>query len=264
MKNLILSTSANYSWDNIKLWNISAKNTKNDVCNLLINPSLNLLNECDNNGIKTVNYKTNGSSIIAYNFRFLLQYKYLMSIKDEYSHVIVTDSRDVYFYHNPFPKLSEIMEKTKKDIIVGSECILYKDEDWNNENLQRGFGYIYDEFKNNEVCCVGVICGKPQAVANLCLMIYMLTLNNPAGIVDQAALNVILGTEFGKQNIAITKPSEGLMVHLAVIGTQKYKDKIFEKPTWDENFVPNINNVAIPIIHQYDRLDPSIWSTYCK
>jgi hypothetical protein len=188
-----------------------------------------------------------------------------MSVKDQYSHVIVTDSRDVYFHHDPFPKLLKIMEKTKKDVVCGSECILYKDEGWNNKNLQTGFGYLYDEIKDKEVCCVGVLCGKTQAVADLCLMIYMLSLNNPAGIVDQISLNVILATEFGKEKIAITRPSDGLIVHLHVMRTNSdYVDKITEKPSWDENLVPAVNNIPIPILHQYDRLDPNVWSKYCK
>lgn len=265
MKKLILSTSCNYNWDNIKLWNTSAKNTGSDVCNILINPSEDLLNGCKNNKINAVTYTPNKFDTTPYHLRFLLQYKYLMSVKDQYSHVIVTDSRDVYFHHDPFPKLLEIMKKTKKDIVCGSECILYKDEGWNNKNLQTGFGYLYEEIKNNEVCCVGVLGGKTQAVADLCLMIYMLSLNNPAGIVDQISLNVLLATEFGKEKIAITRPSEGLIVHLHVMRSKSdYVDKITEKPSWDEDLVPTVNNIPIPIIHQYDRLDPSVWSKYCK
>jgi hypothetical protein len=114
-KKLFLSTSSGFDWNTIKRWNMSAKNTGHDVCNLLINTNKELVDTCHNNGVNAVGYNVQ-SNKLPHDMRFLLQYKYLMSVKDQYSHVIITDSRDVYFSNDPFPKLLSIMKKTKKDL----------------------------------------------------------------------------------------------------------------------------------------------------
>lgn len=258
-KKLFLSASSGYDWNTIRRWNVSAKNTGHDVCNLLINANQELVNSCQQNEVGFVAYTMQNVNKPPHNMRFLLQYKYLMAVKDQYSHVIVTDSRDVYFPHDPFPKLLSIMKKTKKDIVCGSESICYKDEHWGNNNLIEGFNYAYDEFKNNEICNVGVLCGKTEDVAELCLMIFTMCFHNPATVSDQSSFNIIMGTKFGSKNIAMSRPSDGLMVHLGTVGVQKFRDKLVEKPTWDETKVPEIKGTAIPIIHQYDRIDTSKW-----
>ncbi len=258
MKNLILSYSSGYSWDKIKVWNISAKNTNNDVCNLFLTPTQELIDACNEHNIQFSGFSVN-SNKPPNNLRFLFQYKYLMSVKDRYSHVIVTDSRDVYFHHDPFPILNQIMSKTNKPIVCGSECILYKDEQWGNGNLNEGFGYVYDEYKTQEICNVGVLCGEVQAIAELCLMIFTMSFHNPASVSDQSSFNILMGTKLISDKVAITRPSDGLMVHLGTVGVQKFRDKLIEVPSWDESKIPNINNNVIPIIHQYDRINTNNW-----
>lgn len=257
-KKLFLSTSSGFDWNTIRRWNISAKNTGHDVCNLLINPNQQLIDSCQENGVSAIGY-TMQTKKLPHDMRFLLQYKYLMSVKDKYSHVIITDSRDVYFPNDPFSKLLSIMKKTKKDIVCGSECIKYKDESWGNGNLMEGFGYVHEEFKHNEICNVGVLCGTVEAVADLCLLIFTMCYHNPAGVSDQSSFNIIMGTKFGLENVAISRPSDGLMVHLGTVGVQKFRESLTEKPTWDESKVPEVNGVELSIIHQYDRIDTSKW-----
>lgn len=260
MKKLLLSTSSGFDWNTIRRWNLSGKKTGHDICNILLNPNENLISECMTNEVNFVPYGIQQLNKPPHNLRFLFQYKYLISKLDQYSHVIVTDSKDVYFSTDPFPKLLEIMKKTDKKIVCGSESICYKDEFWGNGNLMEGFGYAYDEFKNNEICNVGVLCGETKAVADLCLLIFTMCFHNPASVSDQSSFNIIMGTEFGKNNIAMSRPSEGLMVHLGTVGVQKFRESLVEKPTWDETKMPNIDGNVIPIIHQYDRINTSQWS----
>ena len=259
MKKLFLSTSSGYNWKQIEMWNISAKETGHDVRNILINPSSDLVAECERNAVDAVAYSIQQSNKPPHNLRFLLQYKQLMSMRNTHSHVILTDSRDVYFNDDPFPTLLSIMDKTGKDIVCGSECIAYRDEHWGNGNLKEGFGYVYDEFCANEICNVGVLCGKTEAVAELCLMIFTMCYHNPASVSDQSSFNILMGTEFGRKGVAVSRPSDGLMVHLGTVGVQKFRDKLVEKPTWDESGLPTVNGQVIPIIHQYDRVDTSKW-----
>ena len=259
MKKLFLSSSSGYNWKQIENWNLSAKNTGHDVKNILINPPQDVVDACVKNGVDVISYAIPQTHKPPHNLRFLLQYKQLMSMRHTHSHVILTDSRDVYFHHDPFPVLLDIMEKTGKDIVCGSECIAYRDEHWGNGNLKEGFGYVYDEFCGNEICNVGVLCGKTEAVAELCLMIFTMCYHNPASVSDQSSFNILMGTEFGRKSIAITRPSDGLMVHLGTVGVQKFRDKLIEKPTWDETNLPMVNGIVLPIIHQYDRVDTSKW-----
>jgi hypothetical protein len=48
-KKLFLSTSSGFDWNTIKRWNMSAKNTGHDVCNLLINTNKELVDTDDIN-----------------------------------------------------------------------------------------------------------------------------------------------------------------------------------------------------------------------
>jgi hypothetical protein len=257
VKKLFLSSSSGYKWDQIKTWNLSAKKTGHDVCNLLINPSQELVDSCNEYRVSAVGYNLQQMNKPPHNLRFLLQYKYLMSVKDIYSHVVLTDSRDVYFHSDPFPRLIELLGS--RNIICGSECIAYQDEHWGNGNLKEGFGYVYDEYKTQEICNVGVLCGTVEAVAELCLMIFTMCYHNPASVSDQSSFNILMGTEFGRKTIQQVRPSDGLMVHLGTVGVQKFRDKLIEKPTWDDTGLPIVNGTAIPIIHQYDRVDTSKW-----
>ena len=259
MKKLFLSTSSGFDWNTIRRWNLSAQKTEHDICNILLNPNEDLINNCKLNKADYIGYNVPQTNKPPHNLRFLFQYKYLMSKVNDYSHVIVTDSKDVYFSSDPFPKLLEIMEKTNKKIVCGSESICYKDEFWGNGNLMEGFGYAYDEFKNNEICNVGVLCGETKAVADLCLLIFTMCFHNPASVSDQSSFNIIMGTEFGKNDIAMSRPSEGLMVHLGTVGVEKFRNSLVEKPTWDERKIPQVNGINIPIIHQYDRINTTEW-----
>jgi len=254
MKKLFLSSSAGYNWDHIETWNLSAKKTGHDVCNILINPANDLIESCTVNQVGAIAYSIRNTNKPPHNLRFLLQYKYLMSVADKYSHVVLTDSRDVYFHSNPFPLIERLMEQRKRSIICGSECIAYQDEPWGNRNLMEGFWYVYDEYKTREICNVGVLCGDVRCVAELCLMLFTMCYHNPASVSDQSSFNVLMGTAFGQEKIAVTKPSDGLMIHLGTIGDQKFKDKLTEKSTWDESKLPMIDDIVIPIIHQYDRI----------
>jgi len=259
VKKLFLSSSSGYKWDQIKTWNLSAKKTGHDVCNLLINPTKELVDSCNEHEVSVVTYNLQQTNKPPHNLRFLLQYKYLMSVKDIYSHVVLTDSRDVYFHSDPFPHVKSVLDAMGKDIVCGSECIAYKDEHWGNGNLMEGFGYVYDEFCGNEICNVGVLCGKTEAVAELCLMIFTMCYHNPASVSDQSSFNILMGTDFGRKRVAISRPSDGLMVHLGTVGVQKFQDKLTQKPSWAEGEIPSTFGRAISIIHQYDRIDTSKW-----
>ena len=259
MKNLFLSASSGYNWDHIKTWNLSAKRTGHDVTNILINPQQELIHACADNGVGAVAYSIPPSNKPPHNIRFLLQYKYLMSVVDKYDQVILTDSRDVYFHTDPFVFMNKLLNRVcftpnSKTVICGSESITFNNEQWNNRNLMEGFGYVFEEYKENEVCNVGVLCGKIRDVAELCLAIFTMCYHNPASVSDQSSFNILMGTKLFSERIHMSRLSEGFMVHLAVTGVNKFKDKLIQSPTWKDDELPNLDGVIYPIIHQYDRV----------
>lgn len=258
MKKLFLSSSFGYNWNQINTWNKSAKNTGHDVCNLLINLNDQLVKDCLQNGVGVVPYHLDPRSTAGkppHNLRFLLQYKYLMSVKDKYSHVILTDSRDVYFHEDPFPMLQSLMTANNCKVVCGSESILYSNESWNLRNLQEGYGYVFDEYKDTEVKNVGILCGETKAIAELCLLIFTMCIHNPASVSDQSSFNILMELDLFSEKIHTCKLSDGFVVHLAVTGVDKFQDKLIEKPSWKKDELPKINGKVYPIIHQYDRVE---------
>lgn len=259
MKHLFLSSSSGYSWNQIKTWNLSARKTGHDVCNLLLNGADDLVNSCKQNGVGAVSYNLPQASKSPHNMRFLAQYKYLMSVAEKYDQVVLTDSRDVYFHSDPFPVIQEHLNRHLVKCLCGSESISYQDEHWGKKNLTRGYGYVYDEYKNREICNVGVICGDVLSVAELCLLIFTMSVNNPARVSDQSSFNILMGTGFISSKVHISRPSEGLIVHLGTVGVEEFRGKLLEKPMWPDGELPSVNGKVFPIIHQYDRI-PKIQS----
>lgn len=266
MKKLFLSSSFRYTWNDLKNWNESALKTGHEAHNILLNSTENEINSFRGKGVHLAcyNVELNNSPPWSphgppHHKRFLAQYKYLMSLKNDYDLVVVTDSRDVLFASDPFPTIFKILNEKNKKIICGSECILYKDEHWGRGNLASGYPYVYEEYENQEICNVGVLCGEVQAVAELCLLIYTMCNHNPALVSDQSSFNVLMGTEFGKNLVHVSGLGDGLMVHLGTVGVQDFRDKLTEKPSWDESGIPMVGGKVVPIIHQYDRIDMSKW-----
>lgn len=253
MKNLFLSSSFGYDWSRIKNWNKSVKKIGHDSCNILINPNQQLINDCETNEAKVSVWNVQNANK-PHNVRFIFQYKYLMSVAHLYERVVLTDSSDVYFNSDPFPMVEDLMKKHDKKIVCGSESIVYMNEHWGNGNLHEGFNYVYDEYKEKEICNVGVLCGETKAVAELCLLIFTMCLHNPASVSDQSSFNILMGTSFFKDTVHMSRPSENLMVHLGTVGIEKFKPWIIEKCDWNSNGLPCIKEQVFPIIHQYNRI----------
>lgn len=266
MKKLFLSSSFRYTWNDLKNWNESALKTGHEAHNILLNSTENEVDSFRGKGVHLACYNVELNNSPPWNphgpphhKRFLVQYKYLMSLKNDYDMVVVTDSRDVLFTRDPFPVISDLMKDSGKKIVCGSECVLYKDEHWGRGNLASGYPYVYEEYKNQEICNVGVLCGNVEAVAELCLLIYTMCNHNPALVSDQSSFNILMGTEMMKNKIHASRPNEGLMVHLGTVGVVDFKEKLTWKPTWKSEEIPNIDGKTIPIVHQYDRVDTSKW-----
>ena len=173
--------------------------------------------------------------------RLISIYITLKELNRDYRYLITTDVRDVVFQKNPSLYLEENL---KKDILVSSENVLYKDESWGTKNILEGYNpLLLDRYKEEVSCNVGVLAGKYESIRDLLLLNYLLSQSgNTQHYTDQSSFNFIIHNKLVKDNIQI----EGLETNWALqIGTLD-NPKLIGQQTFkvDDYF----------IVHQYDRV----------
>ena len=102
------------------------------------------------------------------------------------------------------------MEKQTTKLFGASEFILYKNEFCNPEWIRKLYGEeMLATLQNEEVICAGTIAGEADAVHRIVSRIYESSTDRFGD--DQAALNVLLRTEF-KEEMRIPKVEEGFIL----------------------------------------------------
>jgi hypothetical protein len=124
-------------------------------------------------------------------------------------YVITTDVRDVIFQKDPFAALRNYARSHPSlALIASSESMRYRDEPWGNQNLLETFGpFLYEKYKNCEICNVGVLAGTLQAIQELSQTIFELSIRREKTVVDQAVFNFIVHQKTFSSNI-LKLPSE--------------------------------------------------------
>ena len=157
MKNLLIGNLTKYTPDKIHNWVQSAK--KYFTGEILIlgydlpKETIDYLNE---NEVKVILTQSLGSHIVVQ--RFLDIYTFLKNNQD-YDKIIVTGVKDVYFQRDPMPFISSTLIGRKK-IIAGSQGLLYKNEDWGDDNLKKCYPHLYELNKNNKIYNAGTFAGR--------------------------------------------------------------------------------------------------------
>jgi hypothetical protein len=174
--------------------------------------------------------------------RLITIYLILKQLEKKYRYVITTDVRDVVFQKNP----SDYLEKNlKKNVLVSTENVLYKNEPWGVKNILEGYGHLYlDIFKDNLSCNVGVLAGKYENIVDLLLLNYLVSqAGDIRHFTDQSSFNFIIHNSNLKNLIQI----EGLETNWAYqIGTLNNPNLIGEQKYNIKDYV---------IVHQYDRIE---------
>lgn len=185
----------------------------------------------------------------------------------KYRYVIATDVKDVIFQRNP----SEFLESWAADrklINVGSECLLYRDEPWGNQNMFDSYGpQVHNHMLQKCIYNCGTLSGSAEAMQDLFLNIFLMSNNNPVHNPDQAALNVILSM---KPWADITRFNRMQSGYACQAGTTNDPSKIdafrpnlleSEQPFLDVNdglvkYNEPYMKVPTPfyLVHQYDRI----------
>jgi hypothetical protein len=155
-------------------------------------------------GFELVEYVSTGNNTVIERFRILRDW--LAANKSSLRYVIHCDIRDVVVQSDPSPW----MEKQTAKIFGASEAILYRNEFCNPEWIKKLYGeQTLASLANEEVICAGTIAGEADAVYRLVKRIYESSTDRFGD--DQAALNVLLRTEF-KDEMTIPQISEGFIL----------------------------------------------------
>lgn len=257
-KDLIIGAFSGYNYNQLKPWveSIDDVGITAEKCMIAGQTDPDTLNKLEKKGfiIKRMPPTTNLPPHIA---RWIVVYDFLLEHSDKYDNVIMTDLKDVYFQTDPFKWLNENLGDKK--IVAGAECINYKDEPWNNQNLMDTFGpYIYEKFKNFQVFNVGVLGGKIEYLRDLFLHNYLLALRIP-GALDQGTFNLLMHTYPYKDIVLYAEQKDGWACQAGVVADplkiDSFRPKLLEaEPFYKDNIVYTSTGKPFAIVHQYDRV----------
>lgn len=294
-KDLIIGVVDNYNFSHIKNWvnSIDASGFTGIRALIAYNMDHKTVSELTQLGVIVYAFKEDDNKNLIYPIgdrsafnvvveRFVHLWHFIGKIKDDIEYVITTDVRDVVFQTNPSEMIRSLLNDGQHDLLVGSENFLYKDEPWNVANMNLSFGpMLFHHLQNTPIYCAGVLGGKPQALIDLCLNVFLLCRGGPAYVAggggpDQAALNILLKMEKYSQSTVFAKPSDNIIVHLGTtlpailsgfgeIGHRykrnpqlldEYKKSMLYSETYidDNGMVCNGNKEPYCIVHQYDRI----------
>ena len=190
--------------------------------------------------------------------RFIAMYQLLDQKAEDYDHVISTDVKDVIFQNNPFEYLEDIYDDYTGEYIkicASSENIIYKNEDWGNNNLKVSYPHLYERFKNSEIFNAGVIGGETYFIKDLFLNIYHLSLIGGDRQPDQAAYNILIHSSPYDDIVHSTD------IWCAQLGTsladniiEKYKDR-----TIDEHPPKIQDNGDVVFIQEVFSTNPTVF-----
>jgi hypothetical protein len=257
MKDIIVGCIVNYNVENIKPWVKSIENSgfTGDKVMISFGVPQETIEFLIQNGFEIYSFPSNGRHIVIE--RFFALWALLTQLETKYRYIITTDVKDVIFQKNP----SEWLENNIKDkkILVSSECLKYKDEDWGDGNLNKSYPQFYELNKNNTIYNAGTIAGDCEYMKDFFLHIYNLSLigNDPQP--DQAALNILIHTNPFKDVTLFANQEDRWCCQLGTTLDPKIKDKYFPKllenlPTFDDNGDVYVNDKLVYLVHQYDRV----------
>lgn len=239
MKDLIISAFTKY--DKTKIHNyiqsINQTNFDGDKIMVVYDVTKDTVDYLKENGWEV--FQSNLSGHI-HMHRLITIYSLLTSLNREYRYIITTDVRDVVFQKNPSLYLEQNL---KEDILVSSENVLYQNESWGQKNILEGYNeLLWNRYKSELSCNVGVLAGKYKPMLDLLLLNYLVSQSgNTTHFTDQSSFNFIIHNSLVKSSVQI----EGLETNWALqIGTLTNKNLIGEIRYQVEDYF---------IVHQYDR-----------
>jgi hypothetical protein len=273
MKDLVITTiSDNYNWVDIKNWIISLKNTQyqgdililaynfendekkylqklSDLGAIILQPNNDYRGNITNNFVwHSGMVNPQNANKLIHNVRLFHVWQYFTEndLESQYNRVVFTDGRDVVFQTNPTEWLDVNM---KKDILVPSEYVLYKDQPWNYNNAMVNYGpYIFEYLlKDKPVCNVGTFAVTSSICRDLCLTLYLMS--NNIGHADQPSFNILTNTLL-KDKCQWVDYNDSWALQIGAI-----IDNINDISYLKDGIVYSAKtNIPYCLVHQYDRV----------
>lgn len=270
-KDLIMFAATNYEWKQLSYLvnSIKMSGFTGDVCALIFNASFVTVDKLIEKGVFVVGCEKDDekkmyhheSSMPIHTERFFHFFNILKDNAHRYRYIITVDAKDVIFQKNPSEWLEEHLYKK---VVVASEGLKYKDEPWGNENLEKTFGpWFHDYFKHNLIYNVGVIAGEATYMRDLCLSIFLSSVNRPIPIVDQSVFNVMMMTHPWSDVTQFTELRDGWAAHLGTFSDptkfKEFSPLLVEPPPPKFNVTNGVvvktsSGTPVTIVHQWDRV----------
>ncbi len=265
-KSLIIGAFTNYNYNQLKPWveSIDECGFTGDKAMVVGNASQETIDELVKRNFIIIPMSDIKAPIHV--ARFLSIYDFLKNTWQNYSHVVTTDVKDVYFQTNPIVWLESNLKNKK--LVAGSEGMRYKDEPWGNENLMQAYGpYVHEQFKNNEIYNVGTIGGVSEYVKDMVFNILFNAINRPIPICDQAVYNVLIQTQPFKGVTYFAKQMDGWACQAGTTvdpsKIESFRPHLLEpEPKFEYGIVKTSLDRPFAIVHQYDRVPQ--WKEHVK
>jgi hypothetical protein len=250
MKDLVIGSICNYQPKDVACWINSLRSTGYDGDVTVLNYGgcpIETSYYLTERGAVVLKAELEGHHIVVQ--RFWSMYNLLHGGETRYLNVLATDVRDVVFYKNPSEYLKTL--QVDKPVVVASENIRYKDEDWGRDNVTKCYPHLAGGMMEQTIYNAGVIGGYLPDVRDFLLHIYHLSLlgevYDPQP--DQAAMNILISTSPFKYATTMAKERDMWAINLGTSladNALKYQDKLIEPLAKDIS--------SFYIIHQWDRV----------
>ena len=268
-KDLIIGAYTNYDWSKIKYWanSIDKCGFKGDRVVIVYNSDQDTVRKLTDLGFKIWAFgrKENGdfhwpanSRLVIVVERFLHLWSYLNQLpNNHYRYVISTDMKDVVFQSDP----SEWLENNIGDrqLVASSESLKYKDEPWGDDNLKGSYPMVYEKMKELPIWNCGVQAGHMQAIKDLWLQIYLMSIAGQRPNCDQAAYNILLNSVAWSKLTKFTMSESGWACQAGTtvdpLKIDNFRGKLLEpEPTWSGGLAKTSSHIPHVILHQWDRI----------
>jgi hypothetical protein len=255
MKDLIIGAIANYTPDKIKIYinSINKCGFDGDKIMIVYNVPNETVDFLQNNG-----WMVYGGQLVGHPHmhRLIDMFQLLTILKEqgaEYRYVITTDVRDVVFQTNP----SEFIDShLNLDILASSENVTYENEPWGKKNILEGYNdALFQRYKHELICNVGVLAGRFNAMCDLLLLNYLVSQSgNTQHYTDQSSFNFVIHNRLVNHRIQIEDISSHWAMQSGTLDNAKFIGKTWQQNIELRNGVLYNGTQPFVIVHQYDRI----------
>lgn len=174
--------------------------------------------------------------------------------------ILITDVYDVYFQNDAYQWWYKNIGNY--ELVVTSEGLKFKDEDWNLKSIENNFQEYVDKLINREIINGGILMGYKRTLYELSYFIYSIgrgrNYHNDYGK-DQPTLNICLNSEIFTKKTLITTPNDCFGINCAScepsFNGKKYKSYyLYNQPNLKEDSICNYKGDMYCIVHQYNRI----------